>query len=181
MRYRVVAPLVGLVLVLAACAPATPAADDAVTVGNLSISGVWARAASLMPAEGAMATATPAAMMDATPAGDAMGMGMGGVNSAIYMTIQNPSATADRLIKAQSEAAQTVELHTMAEENGLMKMHPVEAVDVPAQGEAVLKPGGFHVMLLGLTRDLKVGDKVTVTLTFEQAGAITVEAEVRKR
>lgn len=165
-------------LAVAACAPAaTPAAAPA----GLKIVDAWARAAMMAPAAGAMATATPAAMLDATPAGDAMGMGMGGVNSAIYMTIQNPGATADRLIKAQSEAAQTVELHTMAEENGLMKMHPVEAVDVPAQGEAVLKPGGFHVMLLGLTRDLKVGDKVTVTLTFEQAGAITVEAEVRER
>lgn len=162
-------------LVAAACAPAATPAPAA----RLEIVDAWARAASLMPA----ATATPdSGMMAATPAaGGEMGMGMGGVNSAIYLTIKNPTAAADRLIKAQSDVAASVELHTMAEENGVMKMHPVDGVDVPAQGEAVLKPGGFHIMLLNIARDLKVGDKVTVTLTFEKAGTLTVEAEVRER
>ncbi|MBP7690559.1 MAG: copper chaperone PCu(A)C [Anaerolineales bacterium] len=166
-------------LAVAACAPAATPAPTAAPAG-LQVVEAWARAAMMAPAAGAMATATPAAMMEATPAAEGMGMGMDGVNSAIYMTIQNPSATADRLIKAQSDAAQVVELHTMAEDNGVMRMRPVEAVDVPAQGEAVLKPGGFHVMLLGITRDLKVGDKVLVTLTFEKSAPLTVEAVVRE-
>ncbi len=168
-------------LITAGCAPATtPAPAPTAAPAGLQVVDPWVRAASLAPAEGDMATATPAAMTAATPAGDDMGMGMGGVNSAIYLTIKNPSAVADRLIKAQSDVAKAVELHTMAEENGVMKMHPVEAVDVPAQGEAVLKPGGFHIMLLNLNRDLKVGDKVTVTLTFEKSGPLTVEAVVRE-
>jgi hypothetical protein len=69
----------------------------------------------------------------------------------------------------------------MAEKDGVMSMHPVEAIDVPAGSEAVLKPGGLHVMLIGLTRDLKVGEKVVVKLTFEKAGERVVEAEVRER
>jgi hypothetical protein len=52
---------------------------------------------------------------------------------------------------------------------------------VPANGEAVLKPGSFHVMLIGLTRDLVAGETMSVTLTFEQAGDVTVQAPIRER
>jgi copper(I)-binding protein len=60
-----------------------------------------------------------------------------------------------------------------------MAMRPIPRLPVPAGGSVEMKPGGYHVMLLGLTRDLKLGDTVDVTLTFEQAGVMTIEAPVR--
>jgi copper(I)-binding protein len=60
-------------------------------------------------------------------------------------------------------------------------MRQVEGgIDIPANGQVELKPGGFHVMLIGLTRDLNVGDSVQLTLTFEKAGQIPVTAQVRQ-
>ncbi|MEZ4728063.1 MAG: copper chaperone PCu(A)C [Caldilineaceae bacterium] len=171
--------VVGLVsLFLGACMQAEPAAT------GLQIVEPWARAAQLIAAETVAATESMTATMMVSPTHamtGTMGMGVGGVNSAVYMTIRNPGNQADRLIKAESDAATVVELHNVANNNGVMSMFPVEEVAVPAQGEAVLKPGSYHVMLIGLTRDLTVGDTVTVTLTFEQAGATTVAAEVRER
>lgn len=171
--------VVGLViLILGACIQAEPAAT------GLQIVEPWARAAQLMATETAAAAEPVTATMMVSPTQPVtgvMGMGVGGVNSAVYMTIRNPGAQADRLIKAESDAATVVELHNVANNNGVMSMFPVEAVEVPARGEAVLKPGSYHVMLIGLTRDLTVGDTVTVTLTFAQAGATTITAEVRER
>jgi len=59
-------------------------------------------------------------------------------------------------------------------------MAPVTAIAVPAGGEATLAPGGLHIMLIDLTRELTPGDEVTLTLTFEKAGDITVTAVVRE-
>ncbi len=59
-----------------------------------------------------------------------------------------------------------------------MTMSPVEAIDVPANGQVELKPGGYHIMLIGLKQDMKVGDKIKLTLTFEKAGNVIVEAGV---
>ena len=202
--------LLALLSLLVACAATTPApAAQPVTDGPLMVEGQWARAALMKPADSmaagaAMMTTTMAmtasAGMTASPAmtsalmttatapmtaahgmSGSMGMGMGGANSAMYMTIHNHSDQPDRLIKAESDAAEVVELHNVAEKDGVMAMFPVEAIDVPAQGQAELKPGSFHVMLIGLTRDLNVGDTVTVTLTFEQAEPMTIAAEVRER
>ena len=110
-----------------------------------------------------------------------MGMGMGGAMGAMYMTIRNPTDTPDRLIKAESNVSEVVELHNMAVKDGVMTMYPVEAIEIPANGEAVLKPGSFHVMLIGLNRDLVAGETMSVTLTFEQAGEVTLQAPIRER
>ena len=98
---------------------------------------------------------------------------------AAYMTIHNNGSEADRLLSASTDAAGTVELHETTEVDGMMQMSPVAAIEVPAGGQAELAPGGFHVMLIDLTRELKAGDQVELTLTFEKAGEITVTAEVR--
>ncbi|MGE0725355.1 MAG: copper chaperone PCu(A)C [Alphaproteobacteria bacterium] len=98
--------------------------------------------------------------------------------SAAYMTLRNDGA-ADRLLSASSPLAETVEIHTVIKEGTVMRMRPVPAIDLPAGGTARLAPGGFHIMLLGLRRPLKDGDRVPLTLTFEKAGAIAVEASVR--
>lgn len=101
-------------------------------------------------------------------------------NSAAYMTLRNQSAVADRLVKAESDAAGVVELHKSTMEGGMMKMAPVDGIALPAQGQAELKPGGLHVMLIGLKRELKAGEKLKLKLYFEKAGVQEVNAEVRK-
>ena len=62
-----------------------------------------------------------------------------------------------------------------------MRMQAVQGgIEVPAGGQVELKPGGYHVMLIGLTRDLTDGEKFPLTLQFEKGGEVTVEAEVRQ-
>jgi copper(I)-binding protein len=115
--------------------------------------------------------------------GGQAGSGHGGAgakgNGAVYMQISNHGKEADTLISAASEASDTGELHETVNEGGVMKMRPLSKIAVPADGKLEMKPGGHHVMLLGLRRDLKAGDKVTVTLTFEKAGPLSIEAPVR--
>jgi hypothetical protein len=100
-------------------------------------------------------------------------------NGAVYMTIANRGSQADALVSAASDAAKVVELHEVRNEGGVMAMRPIPSMPLPAGGSLELKPGGYHVMLLGLTRHLHAGDKLKVTLTFEKAPPITVEAAVR--
>jgi len=97
---------------------------------------------------------------------------------AAYLVIQNNGA-ADKLLSVTSDVAQTIELHESMMSGNMMSMSPVPNIEVPANGKAELKPGGFHMMLMGLTRPLKVGDKVQLTLNFEKAGKIPVTADVR--
>jgi copper(I)-binding protein len=94
------------------------------------------------------------------------------------MKIAN-SGDADKLVKAMSDVAGTVELHTVEMENNVMKMRPVEFIEIPAKGSAELKPGGFHVMLIGLKKELKPGETFNLTLMFEKAGEQQVQAMVR--
>ena len=100
-------------------------------------------------------------------------------NGAVYMTIANGGATADAVVSATSDAAKVVELHEVRNEGGVMAMRPLERFPLPAGGTLEMKPGSYHVMLLGLTRHLHAGDTVKVTLTFEKALPMTVEASVR--
>jgi copper(I)-binding protein len=101
-------------------------------------------------------------------------------NSAAYMILRNNGDTADRLLKAESDAANAVELHKTTMEGNMMKMAPVENIEIPAKGQAELKPGDLHVMLIGLKRELKAGEKFKLKLQFEKAGMQEIEADVRK-
>ena len=103
----------------------------------------------------------------------------GGGNGAVYVTITNRSAEPDALVSATTDAATTVELHETVHEGGVMKMRPRPKFEVAGGGRLEMKPGGNHIMLLGLKRDLKPGDTVSVTVTFEKAGRMTVDAPVR--
>jgi copper(I)-binding protein len=96
-----------------------------------------------------------------------------------YLTLTSPAA--DRLIGGSTPAAQRFELHTMAMKGDVMEMRPVEAIELPAGKKVELKPGGLHVMFMGLKAPLKVGDKVPVTLKFEKAGEQKVEFEVANK
>ncbi|HSJ28113.1 MAG TPA: copper chaperone PCu(A)C [Acidimicrobiia bacterium] len=152
--------LVAVVLLLPAC---SDGAGDAI-----EISDAWARTSAAMTSAG-----------------------------AVYMQIHNPAATDDVLLRATADAsvASTVEIHetapmettsTMGGETGstmgsgeMMTMRPVDRIVIPAGGTMALEPGGYHVMLIGLVQPLETGSAITITLVFEQAGEIEVEADVR--
>ncbi|MDE0334148.1 MAG: copper chaperone PCu(A)C [Defluviicoccus sp.] len=98
---------------------------------------------------------------------------------AAYLRIVNAGAETDRLLRASSPVAERVELHTHRMRDGVMRMRRIEAVSVPGNEAAELKPGGDHVMLMGLTGPLKQGTAFPLTLSFEKAGKITVPVAVR--
>ena len=100
--------------------------------------------------------------------------------SAAYMTIANTGAEDDRLVAASASFAARVELHTHILENGVARMREVEGgIPVPAGETVSLAPGGLHVMLMGLSGPLAEGSTAPITLVFERAGAIAVEAPVK--
>jgi copper(I)-binding protein len=100
-------------------------------------------------------------------------------NGGAFMTVRNAGPADDRLVAAASPAAARAELHTHTMTDGVMRMRPVAGgIAVPAGGVTELKPGGLHVMLLGLAAPLAEGTTIPVTLTFEHAGRLTVEVPV---
>jgi copper(I)-binding protein len=98
-----------------------------------------------------------------------------------YMTLRNNGAVADRLIKVASPLAEKGEIHETKVEGGMAMMRPVEGIELKPRGGSVqLKPGGLHVMLMGLKGPLKEGERIKLVLTFERAGTIEIEARVEK-
>lgn len=140
--------LFALMLVLVLCQPLSAHEFKA---GDLHIGHPWSRA---------------------TPAGANVAAG--------YLTLKNAGSQPDRLISASSEIAGKTEIHEMAVDgNGVMTMRQVTAgVEIPAGGEAALKPGGFHIMFMDLKRGPKEGERFKGTLTFEKAGTVEVEFAV---
>lgn len=129
---------------------AAPAAPAAVKVGTLTIEQPWSRA---------------------TPGGARVAGG--------YVRITNTGTEPDRLVSGTSSAAERVEIHEMATVNGMMTMRPLASGLVIAPGQTVeLKPGGLHIMLMGLTRPLVQGQSYKLTLTFEKAGRVELDVAV---
>lgn len=124
--------------------PATAFAHHDVTAGVIAIGHPWTRAA------GANA------------------------NGAGFMTLKNNGAAGDRLISATSPAARVVELHTHIREGDVMRMRPVADIPIPPGQTVHLRPGGLHIMLIGLTEPLRQGTTVPLTLRFERAGEVQV-------
>lgn len=91
------------------------------------------------------------------------------------------AAKDDKLVGGSTPVAQRFELHTMAMKGDVMEMREVSKVDLPAGQKVEFKPGGLHVMFIGLKSPLKVGDKVPVTLKFEKAGEVKVDFEIMAR
>jgi periplasmic copper chaperone A len=102
----------------------------------------------------------------------------GSTISAAYLELKSEAGVVDRLIGASSPAAGRVEIHRHIMEGEVMKMRRVDSVSVPTGASHLLAPSGDHLMLLDLKAPLKEGDMVALTLTFEKAGPITVEATV---
>jgi copper(I)-binding protein len=97
-----------------------------------------------------------------------------------YLTLTSTADVADFLIAARSPISADIELHQTTEDaSGAMGMEPVDRIEIPAGGTVALEPGGYHLMLLGLTELPVIGDTVEVTLVFEEAGNVVVQAEAR--
>jgi copper(I)-binding protein len=97
------------------------------------------------------------------------------------MKLVNEGREADRLTGAQTDVAEVAEIHETRIEGDVMKMQLLpNGLEIPAEGEVLLKPGGYHVMLIGIKQDLNIGDMITVVLEFEKSGRMTVEAPVKQ-
>jgi copper(I)-binding protein len=105
----------------------------------------------------------------ATPPGASVG--------AVYLTIANRGGTADRLVSVASPAAQSAMLHQTTEDGGVSTMREAEG-SISPQSTLDMRPGGAHIMLMGLTGPLKAGETVEVTLQFENSGRLTAAAKV---
>lgn len=106
--------------------------------------------------------------------------GLPGETSAIYFQIDNPTKADDKLLSVSSDAAMMVELHmSSVSSDGVMSMTQQDSVLVPAGAQTVFEPGGLHVMMMGLTRELKPGDQIQFTLKFKDSGEFTTQAQVR--
>ena len=104
----------------------------------------------------------------------------GAVTGAVYMILNNKADVADRLTAVSSDVADKLQLHEMAVVGGVMQMRQLaNGLSIPAGGSVVLKPGGYHVMLIGLKSPLRAGETFPLTLTFEKAGNISVTVPVQ--
>jgi len=101
--------------------------------------------------------------------------------AAAFLTLTNAGPVADRLVGAASPAAGRIEIHTMSMHDGVMRMRPVDGVDLPAGATVALAPGGLHLMLFELAGPLAAGGHFDLTLRFEHAGAIRVSVPVVAR
>jgi copper(I)-binding protein len=146
-------PKLGTIFLLAASLtlPLTAHAAD-YRQGNIEIGQPWARA---------------------TPEGAGKG--------AAYLLLKNHGMDPDTLIAAQSQIADRLELHEHIQEGGVMKMRKVSGgIAIPPGGTVQFKPGGYHIMLLGLKQRLQEGQQIPIKLTFAKAGELTVNAQVEK-
>jgi copper(I)-binding protein len=99
---------------------------------------------------------------------------------AAYLTLVNKGAEADRLVGAATPVAEATQFHAEINDNGVIKMRRVSAIDLKTGTPVVFKPGVLHIMLVNLKQPLKAGDHFPLTLTFEKAGSKEVEVEIEK-
>ncbi len=156
-----------VVFILAACAPAAVSSEPIVSQNGIEVSDPWVRAAAMKEDMGE-------GMQD-----DNQGDMHGGAVTGAFMLIKNTGSQDDMLISASSDVAMDVQIHETTMADGVMSMAEVPGVKIPADGVTELKPGGYHVMLIGLKQELKVGDTVTIVLTFQNAGDISLEVPVK--
>ena len=96
-----------------------------------------------------------------------------------FLTVTNTGTTADRLIAANADVSAKVEIHEMAVVDGVMKMRALDkGLEIPAGGTVELKPGGYHIMFIGLKAPFEAGQRFKGTVTFEKAGTVEVDYEI---
>jgi periplasmic copper chaperone A len=147
---KILSRVAGLVVISVfafTCLPALAAASGMAHAGSIDIQGGWVRA---------------------TPNGARTG--------AAYLTIDNQGGAEDRLTGGTTTAASTMQIHEMKVENGVMSMREVTGgLALPAHAKTELKPGGYHIMLIGLAKPIAAGDDVVLTLHFAKAGDVTMQ------
>lgn len=97
-----------------------------------------------------------------------------GANSAAYLTVFNGTATADTLLGVNTKIAKMAGIHQTYRDNGMAGMKEAGAIIIQPDSSFVLKPGGYHIMLMNLTKTLAKGDSIQITLNF----AVTGEKQV---
>ena len=96
-----------------------------------------------------------------------------------YMVIRNTGDVPDRLVSGEASFADRVEVHEMAMDGDVMKMRQLaDGLEIPAGGEVELKPGGYHIMFIGIDSQFKAGETRKASFTFEKAGTIELEFSV---
>jgi len=108
------------------------------------------------------------------------GMSGSETTSAAYFTVVNEGNEDDVLIEASTQVASKAEMHETRVKGDIASMAPVSRVTVAASGRVEFKPGGLHLMLVGLSRDLNEGETFSVTLKFEKSGVITMQVPIRE-
>lgn len=102
----------------------------------------------------------------------------GAPTGVAYLEIVN-KGPADTLLRIESAVAREVQMHTSYSEGGMMRMRHVKSLEIPAQGRVQFQPGGLHLMLMGLQQPLKEGERIELTLVFQHAAPVRVEAVVQ--
>jgi periplasmic copper chaperone A len=100
--------------------------------------------------------------------------------TAAFMTIHNAGSDDAILKSADCEVAETVQIHTMEQVGEIMKMKEVSELRIPANGQAILAPKGYHIMLIGLVRPIKEGESIPLSLNFADRPTVVVDAVVKK-
>jgi len=100
-------------------------------------------------------------------------------SSAAYMTLKNTTGSDISIIGVTTDAATSSDLHAMRMRDGRMVMFALDSVSIPSHGEFSFAPGGFHIMLMGLSRPLHEGDVVHIVLHLADGSSFTVQAPVR--
>ncbi len=103
----------------------------------------------------------------------------GSPNSAAYMVIANASDRPDALLAARCACAQSIDIHKTEETGGMSMMASAAPVAIPAHGQLAFRPGGYHLMLMGLKGPLRDGGQQDITLVFQHAGAVRTGFAIR--
>jgi copper(I)-binding protein len=108
---------------------------------------------------------------------------LAGGTGAVYLSLHNGTGQADTLIGASTEVARVAELHTSmmmheGDDMDMAMMQPVDSIDLAAGSGTDLAPGGYHIMLIDMQRQLVAGDRFVLTLHFENHADIEVEVSV---
>lgn len=169
--------LLGISLALSACGSDDSAGDSTSTAGNsptVEISDAWARATTPTQDSGAIY------MTIESEAGDTL-TGARVPTSIAGKTEIHESAEMEEPAASEESMEQdgSGDSESMDESGAMMGMTPVEEIEIPAGESVALEPGGYHMMLLDLKDQIKAGEKIPVTLSFENAGEVKVQAVAR--
>lgn len=103
----------------------------------------------------------------------------GARTGAVYLTVHNKSGQDDLLLAVDSPVAESTAVHETIVENDVARMEPLPAgVSLPSHGEVVMRPGGMHIMMTGVSADIKVGGLLPVKMVFRDAGSLDFEVPV---